>query len=98
MLEREQLKKIISDVVATHTTPGSVIDVMTEPATAFDGEEAVRITIVLTPNAVTQLEAGPAGDTVIQIMDRLRAAGEERFPILQYATEAELEQVGDPES
>jgi len=98
MLGREQIKQIVSEVVTANTTPGSVRDVMTEPATAFEGEEAVRITIVLTPDAVTQLEAGAAGDTVVQIMDRLRDAGEERFPILQYATEEELEQVGDPES
>ncbi len=97
MLNPEQISRIVSEVVAANTSPDSVRAVTSEPATAFEGEEAVRITIVVTPDAVAHLEAGPAGDTVVQIMERLRNAGEERFPILQYATKEELEQVGDSE-
>jgi hypothetical protein len=97
MLNAEKISEIVSEVVAANTSPSSVRRVTSEPATAFEGEEAVRITIVVTPDAVTQLEAGPVGDTVVTIMDRLRDAGEERFPILQYATEEELEQIGDSE-
>jgi hypothetical protein len=97
MLSPEQISQIVSDVVAAKTSPSSVRAVSSEPATAFEDEEAVRITIVLTPDAVTQLAAGLAGDAVVQIMDRLRDAGEERFPLLQFATEQELEDVGDSE-
>lgn len=97
MLSAEQISQIVSNVVAGKTSPSSVRAVSSEPATAFEGDEAVRIMIVLTPDAVAQLAAGLAGDTVVQIMDRLREAGEERFPLLQFATEQELEDVGDTE-
>ena len=71
---------------------------MAEPTATFDGEDAVRITIVLTPEAVDQLAAGDPVDVLSRIWDGLRSAGDERFPILEYATEAELEDVGDSES
>lgn len=97
MLSPERISQIVSDVIATKTSPSGVRAVSSEPATAFEDEEAVRIMIVLTSDAVAQLAAGLAGDTVVQIMDRLREAGEERFPLLQFATEQELEDVGDTE-
>jgi hypothetical protein len=37
----------------------------------------------------------PILDTLVQIQDRLREAGEERFPIVEYATEEELAESGD---
>jgi hypothetical protein len=98
MLEADQISQIVSDVVRANTTPTSVRSVTTQPATVFEGEEGLRITIVVTPDAVTQLEAGPVLDTLVQIQDRLREAGEERFPIVDYATEEELENIGDPQS
>jgi len=98
MLQADQISRIVSEVVQANTTPTSVRSVKTEPATDSEGEEALRITIVVTPDAVTQLESGPVLDTLVQLQDRLREAGEERFPIVEYATEEELEEIGDSES
>jgi hypothetical protein len=98
MLEADQISRIVSEVVQANTTPASVLGVKTEPATDSKGEEALRITIVVTPDAVKQLEAGPVLDALVQVQNRLREAGEERFPIVQYATEEELEDIGDPQS
>lgn len=98
MLEADQISQIVTEVVRANTTPTSVRSVTTEPATVFDGEEGLRITIVVTPEAVTQLETGPVLDALVQIQDRLREAGEERFPIVDYVTEEELEDIGDSQS
>lgn len=98
MLEADQISRIVSEVVRANTTPTSVRRVTTEPAVDSEGKDALRITIVVTPEAVAQLEAGPVVDTLVQVQDRLREAGEDRFPIIDYATEAELEEVGDFES
>jgi hypothetical protein len=35
---------------------------------------------------------------LVQIQDRLREAGEDRFAIVEYATQDELEAGGDPQS
>jgi hypothetical protein len=98
MLQTEQISQIVSEVVQANTTPTSVRSVITEPAADSEGKDALRITIVITPEAVTQLAAGPVVDTLVQVQDRLRDAGEERFPIIEYATEEELHEVADSES
>jgi hypothetical protein len=98
MLDGNQISRIVTRTVEANTRPNSVRRVMTEPAVDSEGEDALRITIVVTPEAVAQLEAGPVVDTLVQVQDRLREAGEDRFPIIDYATEAELEEVGDSES
>jgi hypothetical protein len=98
MLDTDQIARIVTGAVEANAAPNSVRRVMTEPAATFDGEEAVRITIVLTPEAVDQLANGDPVDVLGRIWDGLHDAGDDRFPILQYATEAELEDVGDPES
>ncbi len=98
MLQTDEISQIVSEVVQANTTPKSVRRVMAEPATTSEGEDALQITIVLTPEAVAQLAAGDPLETLVRIWDRLRASGDERFPILEYATEEELEEIGDSES
>ncbi len=98
MLQEDQIAQIVTRAVEANAAPNSVRRVMTEPADTFEGEDAVRITIVLTPDAVKQLADGDPGDVFIRVWNEMRAAEDPRFPILDYATEAELEDVGDSES
>lgn len=98
MLTTDKISQIVSEVVRANTTPTSVRSVTAEPAIDSAGEDALRITIVITPEAVALLKKGAVVDTLVQIQDRLLEAGEERFPIIYYVTEEELEAIGDPES
>lgn len=98
MLGTNEISRIVTHAVEANTAPNSVRRVLTEPTATFDGEDAVGITIVLTPEAVDKLASGDPGDVFIRVWNALRAAGDHRFPILDYATEAELEHVGDSES
>jgi hypothetical protein len=98
MLDTNEITNIVRQAVEANTAPNSVRRVMAEPAATFAGEDAVMITIVLTPEAVAQLVKGDALDVLSRIWDGFRRAGDERFPMLEYATEAELEDVGDSES
>ncbi len=98
MLDTNKISQIVTQAVEANTAPKSVRRVMAEPGTTSEGDEALRITIVLTPEAVAQLAAGHPLDILVQIWDRLRDAGDQRFPILEYATEEELEDIGDSES
>ena len=76
----------------------NVVRVFTEPGTDAEGGDALRITIVVTADAVRNLE----GDTLLKNLLDLREAlwkqGEERTPMVSYATEEELEDSGAPES
>ena len=66
---------------------------MLEPTTDSEGEDAWQVSIVLKSENVS-------GDEVIDLIIELRRAlqlvGDERFPIVDFATEAELAADVDP--
>jgi hypothetical protein len=55
----------------------------------------LRITIVIKPGSAAKLGGDAVLDTLVQIQEELREAGEERFPIVKYVTEEELQDSGD---
>jgi hypothetical protein len=69
-----------------------------EPAVDLDGDDAWEVTIVLTDDAAVDAIGDDAVlDNLVQIHERLREKGDERLPILRFATEAELREIDDPE-
>jgi len=96
MLEPARISEIASEVAKAHLKPTNVADIRSEPVTDSEGHEALRITIVIGRDAAKRLKGDAVLDTLVQIQDRLREAGEERLPIVEYATEEELESGGDP--
>lgn len=95
MIERNKIIQIARDVATANLTSAAVRDVISEPAIDSEGREALRITIVIKPGAPARLKGDAVLDTLVQIQNRLRDAGEERFPIIEYATEEELQESGD---
>ena len=95
MVATNKIVKIAKDVATANLKSSSVSNVVSEPATDSTGRDAVRITIILKPGAAAKIDGDAALDTLVQIQDRLRKAGEERFPIVEYATKEELEESGD---
>ncbi|HWB49042.1 MAG TPA: hypothetical protein VG651_08020 [Stellaceae bacterium] len=75
-----------------------VVRVFAEPGTDAEGHDALRITIVLTPDAVENLEGDALLKNLLDLREGLWQQGEERTPIVGYATEEELAQSGDTES
>jgi len=69
--------------------PAGIQRVLSRPALDSEGHEALHITIVL--------KRGSA-DTLVEIDRALRDAREDRFPIIDFVTEEELESVGATES
>jgi len=72
--------------------------VVSEPAVDSDGHEALRIIIVLKRGSADKISGDKALDTLVGIDRALREASEDRFPIIDFVTEEELESVGDTES
>ena len=62
------------------------------------GQDALRITIVIAPGAETRISGNAALDTLVGIRDQLRRAGEDRLAIVEYATKEELDAGGDIQS
>lgn len=72
--------------------------VISEPTIDSKGDEALRVIVVLSDDEARQIDGDTALDLMVKIDDDLRAKGEERFPIVEFATEQELAAGDDPDS
>lgn len=95
MLSHDKITQIAHRVAAANLGGGTVDDVLTDSTTDSRGHDALRITIVIKPGAADKLKGDAVLDTLVQIQEELREAGEERFPIIEYATHEELQESGD---
>jgi hypothetical protein len=64
--------------------------VIVEPTVDSQGEEALRVTLVLDPEVVGRVTGAAALDVIVEIRQALQSVGDNRFPIIDYATEQEL--------
>jgi hypothetical protein len=64
--------------------------VVAQATTDSEGREALRITLVLKPEAVAALSGDAALDLLVSLQHELQERGEERFALVEYATEAEM--------
>lgn len=85
-------RKLIQHALATKLGAENVVRLETEPTTDSQGQEALKITVVIAPGAAERLEGGAVLDALVKLQERLHEMGESRTPIIAYATEAELEQ------
>jgi hypothetical protein len=90
MISADKIDSIVAEAARRHFGPKLVRRTFSEPTVTFDGAEALRITIVIAPRAAAKFKGDSALRTLVQIHNNLVKAGEERFPLVEYATEKEL--------
>lgn len=90
MAEHAQIERIAQDVVNANTAPDSVVSVSTRDALDWTGDSIVRVSIVLTEESAEKLRNDTPLNILTQLIAGLENAGETRFPIIDYATPAEL--------
>jgi hypothetical protein len=95
-LDTTKVIQIARAAATTHLGKAAFSDVFSEPTTDSEGRDALRITIVVEPEAVDKIEGDAVLDTLVELHDNLREAGDERLPIVEYATEEELLDSGEP--
>lgn len=88
MLDFQTIESIAGRLAAQRL--GTLERVLARPATDSEGKDAVRVTIVLTPRAVSELSGDEALDLLTELNQTLEREGEERFAAVYYATDAEL--------
>jgi hypothetical protein len=98
MVQVEKINEIAQELAAANLTSQAIENVISEPTIDSEGREALRITIVIKPNKVSNFSGEKILDTLYQIQIRLLQEGEERPAIVEYATKEELEQSGDARS
>ena len=96
MLERNEIHRIALDVARTNLPASAIKGTAVEPAIGSTGEEILRITIVIEADAVDRISGESTLNTLVQMRKRIREAGDERLPIVEYATEEDLQDSGDP--
>ena len=99
MLDLAQVNKVVNRAAsAILKQPAGVRRVESGPASDSEGHEALRITVVLKRGSADRITGDNALDMLVGIERALRQATEDRFPIIDFVTEEELESRGDAES
>jgi len=96
MIALKKIDEIVASIAFRQLSDRNVEAVESEPTVDSDGLEAVRITIVLKPGTAAGLDGDALLNTLVEIHQSLLKAGEDRFPLVEYATRAELADHGDP--
>jgi hypothetical protein len=95
MLDETKVNQIARAAATAHLSREAFSNVMSEPTTDSEGRDAIRITIVLEPEVIDKIEGDAVLDTLVEIHDKLRKAGDERLAIVEYASEEDLLDSGD---
>ncbi|MGJ5202390.1 hypothetical protein [Bradyrhizobium sp. HKCCYLR20261] len=94
MLDNAKIAEIAREIATANlSSSAAVTNVTTAPYADSEGRDALRITIVVSPIEGTDIGGEAVLDTLVQIQEQLQAAGEDRFPLIEY--EAENEVFGD---
>jgi hypothetical protein len=95
MLDYRTIAVIITEIARNNFGPQHVLRAIVEPWSDWLGNDALRVMLVITPDA--NLSGDAVIDTSVQTGDRLLQDGEERNAYIYYATEDELAESDDPE-
>ena len=93
---KEVFGQLIREALVAELGENNVVRVDWSPTIDSLGENALKITAVITPGALRRIKQGATLDALVRLRDRLSEMGEERIPIVHYATEAELAQDAGP--
>jgi hypothetical protein len=94
MLDEKRILEIAHEVATDKLTSANVTSVSSSATIDSEGHDALRITIVIKPGSASKINGDATLDTLVGIHERLRAEGEERFPMVEYATKKELSASG----
>ncbi len=86
MLDMETIERLSTEVASANFGADNVVRVESEPTASFRGEEVLDIRIFVKRGVVERFTGEDVLDALVQISARLRQSGDERFPIIWYAT------------
>lgn len=89
---KDAFGKLIQQALVSELGKNNVVRVAHEPTTDSRGQGALKITVVLAPGAAKKLANGAVLDALVKLRERLSDMREDRFPIIEYVTQAELDQ------
>jgi hypothetical protein len=93
---REAFRRLIQQALVVELGHDNVVRAEYEPTTDSQGRDALKIIVVITPGAIRKIANGAVVDASIRLRERLQEMRDDRIPLIEYATEAELAQDGGP--
>lgn len=93
MLNDPQIQKLMKKVAAGIIPGNQLVEVRSEPAVDAEGKDAVRITLVVSDKAASTLTGEQLASLLVDIHDCLLSEGDERFPLIDYATPSDLDEL-----
>lgn len=93
----EALGRLVQEALVAQLGDDNVVRVDLSPTTDSQDRDALTITVVIPPGATHRLKDRVL-DALVAVRKRLRELGDDRTPIIEYATEAELVEDGRPQS
>ena len=100
MLKLDEVNDVVRKAASAILTRRAALlrRVFSEATSDSQGDDALHITIVLKPGGADKISGDMALDTLVEIERALLEASEDRLPIIDFATEEELEASGETES
>jgi hypothetical protein len=86
MLELPQIREMLKQIATGVLPARELLEIRTEPSVDAEGRETLRITLVLTEDAANTFTGEQASRLILDLRDGLLNKGDERFPVLYYAT------------
>lgn len=92
----EAYRRLLRHAVVPVVGDDNIVRLDWKPTIDSQGREALKITVVITPRATQKLKEGAVLDALVRLQQQLSEMKDDRIPIVEYVTEAELLQDGSP--
>ena len=89
---KEAFRLLIEQAFAAELGPENVLEVAYGPTVDSQGRDALEIKVVIAPEAISEMKVGASLHALVRLQKRLHEMGDDRTPIVRYATKAELAQ------
>lgn len=90
MLNDKNLQEIMRTILHDRLPDVELQTILTEPAIDSEGEDSLRITLVIPENSVEKISGDQALDLISDVQRALSAKGDNRLAVISYATPADL--------
>ncbi len=97
MLEDPQVVKLMKQVAAGVFPAKELLDVRSEPSSDWEGQDSLRITLLLSDEGAAQMTGEQLASLLREIRDSLVGKGDERFPYLYFKTSTDFSSDEDPD-
>jgi hypothetical protein len=93
---KDAFNRLLKQALAAELGDKNLVRVDVQPAVDSQNRQALKITAVIEPDAAQRLRPGAVLDALVKLQSRLAEMRDNRVPLIEYATEAELQQDAGP--